>query len=142
MVYTKGRWRGRQLVVVIVSAGLCFESMPKTAAAQAPILEATRARVRALQASRDQIEITLVDRTTVRGLIIGTDDDSFTIGEEKTNRKVTLRYEQVLEVKRWRGPGFSRKAQTAITFAVAGAVLLVFCAAPFPLGFLCKQDRS
>ena len=84
----------------------------------------------------------LVDRTRLRGVIIGTDDDSFTIGEEKTNREMTLRYGQVLEVKRWRGPGLSRKAQTAITFAVAGAVLLVFCAAPFPLGFLCKQDPS
>jgi hypothetical protein len=130
-----------KLAVLIVTAALCSDWLTGMAFAQAPI-EGTRARVRALQTSNDRIEMTLVDRTTLRGRIIATGDDSFTIGEEKTNREVTLQYRQVMEVKKWKGPGLSRRAQTAITFAVTGAVLLVFCAAPFPLGFLCKQDPS
>ena len=75
----------RKLVVVVVAAALCFESTVE-AAAQAPIQEATRVRVRALQASGDRIEITLVDRTILRGRIIRTEDDFFTLSEEKACR--------------------------------------------------------
>lgn len=131
-----------KLAALIVTAALCSDSLAGMAFAQAPIEVGTRARVRALQTSNDPIEITLVDRTTLRGRIIATGDDSFAIGEEKTNREIALQYRQVMEVRKWKGPGHSRGAQTAITFAIAGAVLLVFCAAPFPLGFLCKQDPS
>ena len=132
----------RKRVVMIIVAALCIEPLSGTAVSQAPIPEATRARVRALQASGDRIEITLVDRTILRGRIIETANDSFTIGEEKTNREVALQYGQVMEVKKWEGSGLSNSARAAIVLGVVGAVLLVFCAAPFPLGFLCKQDPS
>ena len=132
----------RKRVVMIIVAALCVEPLSGTAVAQAPIPEATRARVRALQASGDRIEITLVDRTILRGRIIETANDSFTIGEEKTNREVALQYGQVMEVKKWEGSGLSNSARAAIVLGVVGAVLLVFCAAPFPIGFLCKQDPS
>ena len=132
----------RKLVATIIVAALWVEPLSGTAVAQAPIPEATRARVRALQASGDRIEITLVDRTILRGRIIETANDSFTIGEEKTNREVALQYGQVMEVKKWEVTGLSDSARAAIVLGVVGAVLLVFCAAPFPLGFLCKQDPS
>ena len=69
-------------------------------------------RVRALQASGDRIEITLVDRTILRGRIIETANDSFTICEEKTNREVALQYGQVMEVKKWEGSGLSNSAKS------------------------------
>ena len=129
----------RKLVVVIVAAALCFESTPGTAAAQAPIVEATRVRVRAVQASGSPIEITLVDGTRLRGRIIRADDDSFALSEEKTKREVPLQYAQVIEVKK---SGLSGNTKRAIALAVAGSVLVVLCFAPFPLGFLCQQDPS
>jgi hypothetical protein len=129
----------RKQVVVIVATALCFESMPGTAAAQAPIVEATRVRVRTVQASGSRIEITLVGGTRLRGRVIRGDDDSFTLSEEKTKREVPLQYAQVIEVKK---SGLSGNTKRAIALAVAGSVLVVLCFAPFPLGFLCQQDPS
>jgi len=132
----------RPLAAVIVTAALCFQPLIEATAAQAPSAEATRARLRAFQASRDRIEITLLDGTVFRGRIVETADDSFTIGDEKTNRKITLQYGQVIGAAKWKGPGLSNAARTVIVIGVTGAVLLVLCAAPFPLGFLCHEDPS
>lgn len=129
----------RTLVGVMVAA-LCVELMVGATAAQAPIAEATRARVRALQASRSAIETILVDGRMIRGRIMTADDDSFTMGEEKTNRVVALRYAQVLEVKKKRGLSGNTKA--GIAAAMIGGALVVLCFAPFPLGFLCQEDPS
>jgi hypothetical protein len=130
----------QKLVVDMVAAALCVELMVGAVAAQTPIAEATRARVRALQASRSAIETILVDGTMIRGRIITADDDSFTMGEEKTNREVGLRYAQVLEVKKrsW----LSGNTKAGIAAAVVGGALVVLCFAPFPLGFLCQEDPS
>ena len=134
--------RTRHVLVVMLTAALFFDPLGETVSAQAPIPEATRARVRAFQGSRDRIEITLADRSMLRGRVVITGDDSFTLAEERTNHEVTLQYAQVVEINRWRGNGLPRATQTAITLGVVGAVLLVFCAAPFPLGFICHQDPS
>jgi hypothetical protein len=130
----------RKLVAVIVAFVFCLPPMLGTAAAQAPIVEATRARVRALQASGSSIEITLVEGTRLRGRIVKADDESFTIGEEKTDREVALQYAQVIDVKK--SGGLSGNTKRAIAAVVVGGVLAVLCFAPFPLGFLCQPDPS
>jgi hypothetical protein len=129
----------RKLVIVIVAAVLCFEPLRETAEAQAPIVEATRARVRALHASGSATELTLVDGASLRARIIRADADSFLVKEEKTGREVLLQYAQLVEIRKTGLPGNTKRAIAAV---IIGGVLVVLCFAPFPLGFLCQEDPS
>jgi hypothetical protein len=109
MAYSKVR----QLVVVVVASALCVESGQATAAAQVPILEATRARVRALYVGSFAVEIRLVDGTGLQGRIIRADADAFIVKEEKTGREVPLQYDQVVEIRKTGLPGNAKRAIAA-----------------------------
>ena len=135
----RDRFLARTLAMIAIAAALFVEPLRATLQTQPPIVEATRARVRALQASNSRVEITRLDGTRLRGRIIQSDDDSLTVLEEKPSREVGLQYAQVMEIKKIR---LSSNTKTAIVAIIGGTVLAVLCFAPFPLGFLCQEDPS
>ena len=98
------------------------------------------ARVRDLYAQGSEIQVKLENGAVLRGRITRLEAGSFTLRQEKTNQETSLQYVQVTEVRK---KGRSVGARIALIAAIAGgAALLVFCAAPFPIGFLCHEDPS
>jgi hypothetical protein len=66
--------------------------------------------------------------------------DSFTIRQKKTAREIALQYAQVKEIRK---NGLARRAKAIlIPAAIGGHALLLLCAAPHPVGFLCRQYPS
>ena len=107
------------------------------AAAQSPEL---RARLRDLQTRSAEVRVLLVDGTTLRGRVLRLDEDAFTLQQKKPAQQQVVPYVQVKQVDR---TGLSRRAKAILIPAViGGGVLLVFCAAPYPIGFLCRKDPS
>jgi hypothetical protein len=131
----------RKFVALVVAGTLCVLTVAEPLLAKAQLqsqnTETTKANVRYLHARGSEIEVTLSDGTRLRGRIISVEDNSFTIKERTTGREIAWQYAQVIEVKKKRISG----AKAALIGAIiGGGVLLVLCAAPFPLGFLCQED--
>lgn len=98
--------------------------------------EKIKARARELQANASDVRIRLADGSTVNGKILRVEEDSFTV-QQKTGAEVTLPFAQVTQFKK---KGVSKAIW--IPAIAAGATLLVLCAAPYPIGFLCRKDPS
>jgi len=107
--------------------------------AQAPVAD-WKARVREFHAQAREVKVTLNDRTTLRGKILRVDEESFVVQEKKPSRETEIQLAQVKEVKR---NGLSTRTKAILIPAIAGgATLLVLCAAPYPIGYLCRKDPS
>lgn len=107
--------------------------------AQAPFAD-LKARVRDFHAQTREVKVTLNDRSELRGRIVRVEADSFTIHEKKSARETVVQYAQVKDLKR---NGLSRRTKAILIPAIAGgAVLVVLCAAPYPIGYLCRKDPS
>jgi hypothetical protein len=103
-------------------------------------VDAVKARFRELHAGATGVQIKLATGETMRGNILQLGADTFTIAQDKTGQQRTLRYSQVTEVKAKRR---SRDSKTILIPAIVGAgAVLVLCAAPYPIGFLCRKDPS
>jgi hypothetical protein len=107
--------------------------------AQSQDLNALAERVRELNAQNSEVKVTLLDGSTLRGQILRAEADSFTIRQKKTAQEIALQYAQVKEVKK---VGSLRTKAILIPAAIVGAALLVMCVAPYPIGFLCREDPS
>lgn len=119
---------------LLISFALC--SLHLTAAD----VEAIKARFRKLHTDAAKVQIKLADGAKLDGGILRLEADTFTIAQDKTGKERTLRYTQVTEVKR---RGLSRGAKAVLIPAVVGgSALLVLCAAPYPIGYLCRKDPS
>ena len=134
----------RKFMAAFMAATLCVLALTQPLLARTPPqsldAESIAAQVRELQAKRSKIQVKLADGTELRGRIVRVEADSFTIRQEKTDQEVALRYAQVTEVTKG---GLSLGAKVAVIAAiVGGGALLVFCIAPFPIGFLCREDPS
>jgi hypothetical protein len=100
---------------------------------------AIEARVRELHARTSEVNVTLLDNTKLQGRILRFGADSFTI-REKTGRQTTIQYTRAKEVRK---SGLSRRTRAILIPAViGGSAVLVLCAAPYPIGFLCRKDPS
>jgi hypothetical protein len=100
---------------------------------------AIEARVRELHARTSEVNVTFLDNTKLQGRILRFEPDSFTI-REKTGRQTTIQYAQAKEVRK---SGLSRRTKAILIPAViGGGAVLVLCAAPYPIGFLCRKDPS
>jgi hypothetical protein len=105
---------------------------------QSPEIQAIKIRLRDLQPH--EVEVTLTDGPTLRGRILRMDEDAFTLQQQKPLREYSLPYSRVKNIAK---SGLSRRAKAIlIPAAIGGGVLLVFCAAPYPIGFLCRKDPS
>ena len=102
--------------------------------------DSIKSRVRELHANAAGLQIKLADGTKLSGKVVRIADETFTIAQEKTGNERTLPYSQVTEVKK---KGLSRSTKAIlIPAAIGGGALLVLCAGPYPIGFLCRKDPS
>ena len=109
-------------------------------AASAEGAEEFKARAVQLFEQRAEAKVTLLDGTKFRGRVLGVDTESFTIHDKAAARDRELRYMQVKEIAK---SGLSRRTKAIlIPVAIGGGVLLVLCAGPYPIGFLCRKDPS
>jgi hypothetical protein len=97
-----------------------------------------RARVQELQSQGSEVRVSLTDGSSVRGRVIRIEPDSFVL-RQKSAQEVVVSFTRVADVRK-AGSG-SRKALW-IPVAIGGAVLVALCAAPYPIGFLCRSDPS
>ena len=135
---------GRKFMAVFMAATLCVLAMAEPSLAQTEPqsrdVQSLEARVRELQAKGSKIQVKLVDGTELQGQIIRVEADSFSVRQEKTDQEVALQYAQVTEVTK---KGLSLGRKVAVIAAIAGVgALLLFCIAPYPIGFLCHEDPS
>lgn len=129
-------WPGRRLAVALLAVTVSILS----AHAEPPSANALEARVRQLHAKSSEVKVTLLDNTVLQGRILRVEADSFTIRQVKTGRQTAVQYSQAKEVRK---SGLSRRAKAILIPAVVGGgALLVLCAAPYPIGFLCRKDPS
>ena len=109
-------------------------------AASAEGAEEFKARAGQLLEQRAEAKVTLLDGTKFRGRVLRVDPESFTIHDKAAARDRELRYAQVKEFAR---SGLSRRTKAIlIPAAIGGGVLLVLCAGPYPIGFLCRKNPS
>lgn len=99
-----------------------------------------KALVQELHAKGERVIVTMPDKAEIRGTIIRIGDDSFAIRKEKSVQETLVPFAQVKQIRKAGSSG--RKKALLITAAIAGGAFLVLCAAPYPLGFLCRKDPS
>ncbi len=127
---------GWRLAVLLVVGAVSVLS----ARAEPPNANPLEARVRELHAKSSEVRVTLLDRTVLQGRILRVEADSFTIRQRRTGEQTAIQYAQVKEVKK---SGLSRRTKALLIPAVVGGgALVVLCAAPYPIGFLCRKDPS
>jgi len=99
-----------------------------------------KARVGRFHEQGVEVKIALLDGSTDRGRVLRVDTDSFAIRKKADGQERVLPYAQVRDVAR---SGLSRRTKAIlIPAAIGGGVLLVLCAGPYPIGFLCRKDPS
>jgi hypothetical protein len=105
--------------------------------AQTPAaIASTKEQVRALHAKSARAQITVMPKRTLRGQIVQVANETFVVRQEG-GAEETLEYSRVVKI----GKQGIRKS-VLIPAVVGGAALVVFCAAPYPIGFLCRRDPS
>ena len=125
---------GRRLAFSLLVATVSVFS----AHAESPKANPLEARVRELHAKSSEVKVTLLDDTVLQGRILRVEADSFTIRQKKTGRQTAIQYAQAKEIRK---SGLSRRTKAILIPAVVGGgALLVLCAAPYPIGFLCRKD--
>jgi len=108
--------------------------------AQPADVNAVKARVRDLHARSSEVKVTMTDGATIRGRILRLDEDAFTLQQKNPAGEVAISYARVKEVGK---AGMSRRTKAILIPAIiGGGVLLVLCAAPYPIGYLCRKDPS
>jgi len=89
-----------------------------------------RARVASLGVGRNaRAEVKLRDNTKLKGYISAAETDSFTIADSKSGATSTVRYAEVLEVKK-AGGGLSSKSWIILGAATVGTVATWFIIKP------------
>jgi hypothetical protein len=130
------RYPGWRLAVLLLAGAVSVLSTH----AEPPSANTPEARVRELQAKSSEVKVTLWDNTVLQGRILRAEADSFTIRQRRTGQQVAIQYAQVKEVKK---SGLPRRAKAVlIPSVIGGCAFVVLCAAPHPIGFLCRKDPS
>lgn len=108
--------------------------------AQSPDANPLKARVVELYSKSSEVKVTMLDRTILQGRILSVGTDSFTLQQKKTGQQTVVQYAQAREVRK---SGLSRRTKAILIAAIAGgSALAVVCAAPYPIGFVCRKDPS
>jgi hypothetical protein len=84
-----------------------------------------------------QVQVTLTDGRTLRGRIVRADSDTFLL-RPKSGADETVQYAMVTQIRKQGGI----KKAVWIPLIIGGAAVVVLCAAPYPIGFLCHSDPS
>ncbi|HZO56490.1 MAG TPA: hypothetical protein VFB63_27525 [Bryobacteraceae bacterium] len=125
-------WQTARKLVVLLLVG--------ATACPAAGSDTLKARVRRLHEQGAEVKVVLLDGSTDRGRVVRVDADSFALRKKADGQERALPYAEVKDVTR---SGLSRRAKAIlIPAAIGGGVLLVLCAGPYPIGFLCRKDPS
>lgn len=114
-------------MLLATSAGLqsAWAQTADTAAASR-----ARAKVESLGLGHNaRVEVKLQDNTKLKGYLSAKEHDSFTVTDSKTGATSTVRYAEVVEVKK-AGGGISTKSWIILGAAAAGAVTTWFIVKP------------
>jgi hypothetical protein len=96
----------------------------------AEVAARARAKVASLGVGRNaRVEVKLRDKTTLKGYISATEQDSFTVADSKTGSSSNVRYAEVSEVKK-PGGGLSTKSWIIIGAAAVGTAAAWFIVKP------------
>jgi len=93
-------------------------------------------QARGLQAKMVQVRVDIADGTRFEGLIVQVTDDAFVLRQQPGQDR-TIPFSTVRALKK---KGIRKKVW--VPLVVGGAVVVALCAAPYPIGFLCRQDPS
>jgi hypothetical protein len=125
-------------MLLATSAGLQSTSAQT---ANTAVAARARAKVESMGLGRNaKVEVKLQDQTKLKGYLSTKEQDSFTVTDSKTGATSTVRYAEVVEVKK-AGGGFSTKSWIILGATAAGAITTWFIVKPM----LCDggaQDRG
>ena len=114
-----------------------FFLLPGLARSDPP--ENLKARVQEFHAKGAQVSVTMSDKTVIRGQIVRIAEDSFTLRAEKATGEIVVPFARLKDIRKGSS---ARKKAILIPAAIVGGAVLVLCAAPYPIGFLCHKDPS
>ena len=103
---------------------LCLFSSAVSGQTRATDVAAIRARARDLHDKMAQVQVDLADGVRLAGQIVHVQDDAIPYGTVRSLKK----------------KGIPKKL--LIPLIVGGSVVVALCVAPYPIGFLCRQDPS
>ena len=104
----------------------------------APDIPRIKTQVRDWHATAAVVEIKLSTGAKFRGTIVRVETDTFVVRQLKPPQDFVVLFADVSGAKK-RG-GISKAV--LIPMVVGGAAVLILCAAPYPIGFLCHRDPS
>jgi hypothetical protein len=127
----------KESTIFVLASALSWLAAAGATHAQTPAaLAATKEQVRELHAKSARVKITVLPKRTLTGQIVQVANETFVV-RGQGGAEETLEYARVVKI----GKQGIRKS-VLIPVVAAGAALVVFCAAPYPLGFLCRRDPS
>lgn len=129
--------RGRTGFVGLLLVHAALFGLPGVARSDTP--DRLKARVQELHTKGAQVTVTISDKTVIRGQIVRIAEDSFTLREEKAAGETVVPFARLKDIRK----GSSARGKAIlIPAAIVGGAVLVLCAAPYPIGFLCHKDPS
>ena len=130
--------KGRAKFVGLLLMHAALFVLPGIARSDTP--DRLRARVQELHKKGTPVTVTMTDKAVIRGEIVGIAQDSFTLRQEKSSQETVVPFTRLKDIRKSGSSGL-RKA-ILIPAAIVGGTVLVLCAAPYPIGFLCHKDPS
>ena len=128
--------RKESMIVVLASALWWLAGVALIHAQTPAAIASTKEQVRALHAKSAQVQISVTPGRTLRGQIVHVASETFVV-RQKTGAEETLEYAHVVKISKQ-----GIRKSLLIPAVVGGAALVVLCAAPYPIGFLCRRDPS
>jgi len=129
--------RQKKLATVLAAVFLCLSADPAVRAQTPPAKTAIKEEISGWHAKGARVQVTLTSGRKLRGQIARVDNEAFVL-QPKSGPAETVPYVMVKQVSK---QGGISKA-ILIPAIIGGATLLVLCAGPYPIGFLCRSDPS
>jgi hypothetical protein len=126
----------QQSMILALASALSFGGAALVHAQTPAQIASTKEQVRAFHARSAQVQVTLTPARKLRGQIVQVAGDTFVL-RQKQGAEETLEYARVRKISRQ-----GIRKLVLIPAVVGGAALVVLCAAPYPIGFLCRRDPS
>jgi len=131
-------WKDQPFTALILAAlWIITTARPSLAQAPEPSASTLREQARDWNIRAEPVIVSLSTGKTLKGRIVQVDSEAFLL-RQKNGPDTTVQYASVTRIRK---QGGVRKA-ILIPAIVGGAAVVVLCAAPYPIGFLCRRDPS
>jgi hypothetical protein len=131
-------WKDQPFTALILAAlWIITTARPALAQAPEPSASTLREQARDWNIRAEPVIVSLSTGKTLKGRIVQVDSEAFLL-RQKNGPDTTVQYASVTRIRK---QGGVRKA-ILIPAIVGGAAVVVLCAAPYPIGFLCRRDPS